>query len=73
MLFGYRMQAISILGQEVMQPRGLIGLGYDTLDHSGPEIAQVKSPRQGGKSNEITDPLDFRPCDISPEQNDIQF
>lgn len=41
MLFGYRMEAISILGREVMQPRGLIGLGYDSLDHCGPEIASA--------------------------------
>jgi protein-tyrosine phosphatase len=41
MAAGYRMQAISILGREVMQPRGLIGLGYDSLDHCGPEIAEA--------------------------------
>ncbi len=35
------MQAISILGREVMQPRGLIGLGYDSLDSSGREIRQI--------------------------------
>ncbi|KAG4428047.1 hypothetical protein IFR05_016468, partial [Cadophora sp. M221] len=40
MLFGYRMRAISILGREVMLPRGLIGLGYDSLDACGPEIAE---------------------------------
>lgn len=40
MLFGYRMEAISILGREVMLPRGLIGLGYDSLDACGPEIAE---------------------------------
>lgn len=44
MLFGYRMKAISILGREVMLPRGLIGLGYDSLDHCGPEIAEVLPP-----------------------------
>jgi protein tyrosine/serine phosphatase len=41
MALGYRMQAISILGREVMQPRGLIGLGFDSLDHCGPEIAHA--------------------------------
>lgn len=41
MAFGYRMEAISILGKNVMQPRGLIGLGYDSIDNCGPEIAQV--------------------------------
>jgi len=41
MAFGYRMQAISILGREVMQPRGLVGLGFDSIDHCGPEIADA--------------------------------
>ncbi|KAK3378040.1 tyrosine/serine protein phosphatase [Podospora didyma] len=41
--FGFRMQAISILGREVLLPRGLTGLGIDTLDHSGPEIAETLS------------------------------
>jgi protein-tyrosine phosphatase len=41
MIFGYRMEAISILGREVMQPRGLIGLGFDSIDHCGPEIADA--------------------------------
>lgn len=41
MLFGYRMEAISILGREVMNPRGLIGLGYDTIDYCGTELATV--------------------------------
>lgn len=36
---GQRMAAIAILGREVMTPRGLLGLGCDTLDASGPEIA----------------------------------
>ncbi|KKY29821.1 putative tyrosine serine protein phosphatase [Diaporthe ampelina] len=38
-LVGLRMQAIAVLGREVMQPRGLLGLGRDTLDASGPEVA----------------------------------
>ncbi|ETN38785.1 uncharacterized protein HMPREF1541_06823 [Cyphellophora europaea CBS 101466] len=41
MALGYRTEGISVLGKEIMQPRGLIGLGTDTLDHSGPEIKQV--------------------------------
>ncbi|RDW64805.1 tyrosine protein phosphatase-like protein [Coleophoma cylindrospora] len=41
MLLGYRMEAIGILGREVMQPRGLVGLGYDSLDHCGAEIADA--------------------------------
>jgi protein tyrosine/serine phosphatase len=41
MMFGYRMEAISILGREVMQPRGLVGLGFDSIDHCGPEIADA--------------------------------
>ncbi|KAG8159429.1 hypothetical protein KVR01_011090 [Diaporthe batatas] len=36
---GYRMQAIAVLGRDVMNPRGLLGLGCDTLDASGPEVA----------------------------------
>lgn len=35
------MEGIAILGKEIMQPKGLIGLGRDTLDHCGPEIKQV--------------------------------
>ncbi|ROW06038.1 hypothetical protein VMCG_04697 [Cytospora schulzeri] len=38
-IVGLRMKAVSILGREVMQPRGLIGLGCDTLDASGDEVA----------------------------------
>ncbi|KAA8575276.1 hypothetical protein EYC84_004459 [Monilinia fructicola] len=38
---GYRLEAISILGREVMQPRGLLGLGFDTIHHCGPELATV--------------------------------
>ena len=41
MLFGYRLQGISIIGKKVLQPRGLIGLGKDTLKHSAPEIKQI--------------------------------
>ncbi|KAK0720816.1 protein-tyrosine phosphatase-like protein [Lasiosphaeris hirsuta] len=40
-LTGFRMRAIAILGREVMLPRGLVGLGLDTLDNSGPEIAET--------------------------------
>ncbi|KAK0626860.1 protein-tyrosine phosphatase-like protein [Immersiella caudata] len=40
-LLGFRMRAIRILGREVMLPRGLVGLALDTLDKSGPEIAQT--------------------------------
>ena len=41
MAFGHRMEAISILGTNVMLPRGLVGLGYDTLDHCQPELASA--------------------------------
>jgi len=41
MAFGYRMEAISILGRNVMNPVGLLGLGYLTLETSGPELAQA--------------------------------
>lgn len=41
MALGYRTQAISILGSQVMAPRGLTGLGIDTLHHSTHEISSV--------------------------------
>ena len=41
MAAGYRTEGIAVLGKEIMQPRGLLGLGIDTLDHSGPEIKEV--------------------------------
>ena len=39
--FGYRMQALGILGREVMLPRGLVGLGLATMDLSGAEIRET--------------------------------
>lgn len=41
MAFGYRMEAISIIGTNVMLPRGLVGLGYDTLNFCQPELANA--------------------------------
>jgi protein-tyrosine phosphatase len=41
MAFGYRNEAISILGRELMQERGLTGLGIDTIDVSREEIRQA--------------------------------
>ncbi|CAD6441896.1 e404122d-0e0b-4db1-9a70-2c4508633024 [Sclerotinia trifoliorum] len=38
---GYRLEAIGILGRQVLQPRGLIGLSFDTIHHCGPELASV--------------------------------
>lgn len=40
---GYRMQAIAIMGREVMLPRGLVGLGLATIDQSGLEIKEALS------------------------------
>ncbi|KAI1434634.1 tyrosine/serine protein phosphatase [Xylaria sp. CBS 124048] len=40
-LIGYRIQAIRIMGEQVMQPLGLTGLSLVTLDESGPEIAEA--------------------------------
>ncbi|KAI3323094.1 tyrosine/serine protein phosphatase [Xylariaceae sp. AK1471] len=40
-IFGYRLQAIQIMGREVMQPLGLVGLSLVTLDESGPEIVEA--------------------------------
>ncbi|PNY27637.1 Tyrosine-protein phosphatase [Tolypocladium capitatum] len=42
-IFGYRVDAVRIIGQEVLLPRGLLGLCTDTLDHSGAEICAVLS------------------------------
>ena len=35
------MEAIAILGREVMAPRGLIGLGKDSLDHGTSELREI--------------------------------
>ncbi|KAM0345136.1 hypothetical protein ACHAPU_006771 [Fusarium lateritium] len=40
---GYRNEAISIIGEKVMIPRGLVGLGLDTLDQSTKEIHEALS------------------------------
>ncbi|KXJ93150.1 tyrosine/serine protein phosphatase [Microdochium bolleyi] len=40
-LFGFRMQAISVIGREVMLPRGLVGLGILTMEQSGNEVAEA--------------------------------
>lgn len=41
MALGYRTEAINILGREVMAPRGLIGLGKETLDQSFTELHRI--------------------------------
>ena len=41
MAWGRRSEAISILGREVMQPRGLVGLGKDSIDHCWVELREV--------------------------------
>lgn len=41
LVLGYRLEAINIISREVMLPRGLLGLGLDTLDWSGEEIRKV--------------------------------
>lgn len=38
---GYRLQGIGIIGRNVLLPRGLVGLGKDTIEHSGPELKAV--------------------------------
>ncbi|KAI9800599.1 MAG: hypothetical protein M1833_003257 [Piccolia ochrophora] len=38
---GYRFAAIGILGRQVIQPRGLVGVGTDSIDFSGREIHQI--------------------------------
>ena len=41
MALGYRTEGIAVLGKEVMLPRGLLGLGKDTLDHGQTELRQI--------------------------------
>lgn len=41
LVMGYRLEAINIISREVMLPRGLLGMGLDTLDWSGDEIKKV--------------------------------
>ncbi|KAI9880419.1 MAG: hypothetical protein M1830_003459 [Pleopsidium flavum] len=41
MALGRRTEAISILGREVMQPRGLVGLGKDSIDHCWAELNAI--------------------------------
>ncbi|KAF7597433.1 hypothetical protein BBP40_003680 [Aspergillus hancockii] len=38
---GYRSDAVIIVGEQVMSPRGLIGLGQDTLDSSIVEMKEI--------------------------------
>ncbi|KAI0167086.1 tyrosine/serine protein phosphatase [Hypoxylon sp. FL1284] len=40
-VLGYRMRAVSLLGREVMLPRGLVGLGLVTMDESGADVAEA--------------------------------
>ncbi|KAG8413227.1 hypothetical protein J3458_012815 [Metarhizium acridum] len=40
-IFGYRIEAVRLIATEVMLQRGLLGLGIDTIDHSGSEIRQA--------------------------------
>ncbi|KAL8944668.1 MAG: hypothetical protein Q9211_000512 [Gyalolechia sp. 1 TL-2023] len=41
MAVGRRSEAITILGKEVIQPRGLVGQAIDTIDSSGGELKQI--------------------------------
>ncbi|KAI6353995.1 hypothetical protein MCOR25_008816 [Pyricularia grisea] len=40
-ILGFRIEAVAILGREVMNPRGLSGMAVDTLDNSGAEVAEA--------------------------------
>ncbi|KAG6033083.1 hypothetical protein E4U41_007030 [Claviceps citrina] len=42
-VLGYRVAAVKIIATEVMLPRGLLGLGIDTVDLSGAEIHRLLS------------------------------
>ncbi len=39
--FRYHNEAIHIVAENVLVPRGLVGIGRDKLDHSGAEIAEA--------------------------------
>ena len=41
MAMGYRNEAIKVLAEEVMVPRGLIGLGIDSLDYGTTELRAI--------------------------------
>ena len=41
MAMGYRIEAIRVLAEEVMVPRGLIGLGTDSLDYGTTEMRAI--------------------------------
>lgn len=41
MAIGRRDEAIAILGEEVIRPRGLVGQAVDSIDSSGGELKQV--------------------------------
>ncbi|KAI9894475.1 MAG: hypothetical protein M1814_003233 [Vezdaea aestivalis] len=53
MIFNYRMAAISILGREVMQPRGLIGLGKDSLEYSGDAFRDLITTASGEENTPL--------------------
>lgn len=40
-ILNYRDEAIRVIAENVLVPRGLVGIGRDKLDHSGPEIAEA--------------------------------
>ncbi|KAH8127960.1 hypothetical protein FP744_10000411 [Trichoderma asperellum] len=42
-ILGYRIDAARVLSHQVMLPRGLVGLGLDTLDYCGSEIREALS------------------------------
>ena len=41
MIIGSRLAAIAIIGQEVLNPRGLSGLAVDTLEYSPPQLLEL--------------------------------
>lgn len=42
-IFGFRQQAVRILGREVLTPNGLIGIARGAMDYSGTEVREVLS------------------------------
>ncbi|RAH83381.1 hypothetical protein BO86DRAFT_408649 [Aspergillus japonicus CBS 114.51] len=53
---GYRTDAVIIVGQQVMSPRGLIGLGIDTLDSSFSEMREIFELLAGSETQASSEP-----------------
>lgn len=69
-LTGRRMSAVAILGREVMGPRGLLGLGCDTLDASGPDIAAGLAVFLADGDGPVSDKIAADEVAVTPSSDD---